>query len=59
MLDTYSGSISAEHGIGRLKKPDFEARLTPVQRHLLGAIKTAIDPTFVMNAGCQLNYTVD
>ena len=59
VLDTYSGSISAEHGIGRLKKPDFEARLTPVQRHLLGAIKTAIDPTFVMNAGCQLNYTGD
>ena len=59
VLDTYRGSISAEHGIGRLKKPDFEARLPAVQRQLLNAIKTAIDPTLVMNAGCQLNYTAD
>lgn len=56
VLDAYHGSISAEHGIGRLKKPDFEARLPAVQRQLLTALKTAIDPTFVMNPGCQLNF---
>lgn len=55
VLDRYSGSISAEHGIGRLKKPDFEARLGSVQRHLLIAIKQAIDPSYTMNTGCQLN----
>lgn len=56
VLDRYAGSISAEHGIGRLKKPDFEARLDPVKRGLLAAIKTAIDPSYLMNAGCQLNF---
>lgn len=55
VLDTYKGSISAEHGIGRLKKPDFDARLPEVSRRLLTAIKFAIDPAGVMNAGCQLN----
>lgn len=56
VLDAYRGSISAEHGIGRLKKPDFEARLPDVRRRLLEAVKRAVDPTFVMNAGCQLNF---
>lgn len=55
VLDRYHGSISAEHGIGRLKRADFEERLPDVQRHLLAAIKKAIDPAMVMNPGCQLN----
>lgn len=55
VLDRYHGSISAEHGIGRLKRADFEERLSDVQRHLLTAIKRAIDPTMIMNPGCQLN----
>lgn len=59
VLDGYRGSISAEHGIGRLKRPDFEARLPDVQRRLLSAVKAAIDPTFVMNSGCQLNFAGD
>ncbi|OLP42408.1 FAD-binding oxidoreductase [Rhizobium oryziradicis] len=56
VVDAFGGSISAEHGIGRLKRPDFEARLPDVQRQLLTAIKTAIDPDGVMNTGCQLNF---
>jgi len=56
VLDRYQGSISAEHGIGRLKREDFEARLSPVRRHLLTAVKQAIDPDFMMNPGCQLNF---
>ncbi|KND20727.1 FAD-binding protein [Pannonibacter phragmitetus] len=55
VLDGFCGSISAEHGIGRLKKPDFEARLHPVNRQLLTSIKAAIDPQGIMNPGCQLN----
>lgn len=55
VLDRYDGSLSAEHGIGRLKRADFEERLPEVQRRLLTAIKKAIDPTMVMNPGCQLN----
>lgn len=55
VLDKYRGSMSAEHGIGRLKRSDFEKRLPSVQRQLLSAIKTAIDPTVAMNPGCQMS----
>jgi len=57
VLDRYRGSISAEHGIGRLKRADFEARLSPVRRTLLTALKEAIDPDMIMNPGCQLKIS--
>lgn len=56
VVDRYRGSISAEHGIGRLKRPDFDARLPETHRNLLAAIKHAVDPDLVMNPGCQLNF---
>lgn len=54
VLARYQGSISAEHGIGRLKRADFEADLPPARADLLAAIKRAIDPVGVMNPNCQL-----
>ena len=57
VLDRYAGSISAEHGIGRLKKSDFEARLPAVQRHLLTVLKQALDPHATMNPGCLFDPT--
>jgi FAD/FMN-containing dehydrogenase len=56
VLDKFDGSISAEHGIGRLKRFDFEQRLDPSRRALLTALKQAIDPSMIMNPGCQLNF---
>lgn len=50
----YGGSISAEHGIGRLKRPEFEAHLPDEKRNLLLALRGAIDPAGIMNPGCQL-----
>ena len=45
------GSISAEHGIGQLKRSEF-ARLAPPGRiHALRAIKQALDPLGIMNPG--------
>jgi len=45
------GSISAEHGIGQLKRAEF-ARLAPPGRiHALRAIKQAFDPLGIMNPG--------
>jgi FAD/FMN-containing dehydrogenase len=45
------GSISAEHGIGQLKRAEF-ARLAPPGRiHALRAIKHALDPLSIMNPG--------
>ena len=54
-LDRYAGSISAEHGIGRLKRDDFEKRLDPVRKALLSSLKHALDPDAIMNPGCQLS----
>lgn len=55
VLDRYDGSISAEHGVGRLKKADFAARASSVQHDLLGRIKRAIDPNLTMNPGCLID----
>jgi len=59
VLDGFEGSISAEHGIGRLKKADFLARVPSTQLQLLTAIKKAVDPAGIMNPGCQLNFSAD
>ncbi len=59
VLDGFEGSISAEHGIGRLKKADFLARVPGTQLQLLTAIKQAVDPAGIMNPGCQLNFSAD
>ena len=57
VLDRYNGSISAEHGIGRLKRADFEERLSPIQRDMIEKLKLAFDPNKRMNPGCQLSTT--
>lgn len=59
VLDEFGGSISAEHGIGRLKRGDFLSRVPATQLRLLTSIKQAIDPAQMMNPGCQLNFTAD
>jgi len=45
----YGGSISAEHGIGRLKREELAARKDPVALGLMRAIKKALDPQGLMN----------
>jgi FAD/FMN-containing dehydrogenase len=45
------GSISAEHGIGRLKREELARRGSPVALGLMSAIKRALDPAGVMNPG--------
>ncbi|SFB16798.1 FAD/FMN-containing dehydrogenase [Rhizobium sp. NFR07] len=55
VVDKYQGSISAEHGIGRLKRDDFEERLSETKRGLLVAIKKAIDPDLLLNPHCQID----
>ncbi|MFK7751901.1 MAG: FAD-binding oxidoreductase [Sedimentitalea sp.] len=48
------GSISAEHGIGRLKVDDLERYGDPVKLSAMRAIKTALDPHGIMNPGAVL-----
>ena len=48
------GSVSAEHGIGRLKVDDLERYANPVKLHAMRAIKAALDPNGIMNPGAVL-----
>ncbi len=51
LVTAAGGSISAEHGIGQLKREEFE-RLAPLGRiAALRAIKQALDPLGIMNPG--------
>ena len=51
LVTAAGGSISAEHGIGQLKREEF-ARLAPPGRiQALRAIKCALDPLGIMNPG--------
>ncbi len=45
------GSISAEHGIGQLKRDEFERLAPPGRIAALRAIKQALDPLAIMNPG--------
>jgi FAD/FMN-containing dehydrogenase len=45
------GSISAEHGIGQMKRAELGRLATPAQLHALRAIKSAFDPKGIMNPG--------
>jgi len=48
------GSVSAEHGIGRLKVGDLETYGDPAKLAMMRAIKTALDPQGIMNPGAVL-----
>lgn len=45
------GSISAEHGVGRLKRDELEATRSPAATAAMRAIKAALDPQNIMNPG--------
>jgi FAD/FMN-containing dehydrogenase len=45
------GSISAEHGIGALKRDELVRYKSPLELNLMRAIKSALDPLGIMNPG--------
>ena len=47
----YGGSISAEHGIGQLKREELAHYKTETALHVMQKIKTALDPNSIMNPG--------
>jgi FAD/FMN-containing dehydrogenase len=51
LVERLGGSISAEHGIGRLKAAVFAARADPVELAVMRALKAALDPKGIMNPG--------
>ena len=53
-VERYQGSISAEHGIGSLKRDKLAQYKSPVALGLMRAIKQALDPHNLMNPGRML-----
>jgi FAD/FMN-containing dehydrogenase len=51
LVDSLGGSISAEHGIGRLKAAEFARRADPVELAVMHELKRALDPKGIMNPG--------
>jgi FAD/FMN-containing dehydrogenase len=51
LVTAAGGSISAEHGIGQLKREEFARLAEPARLHALRAIKKALDPLGIMNPG--------
>ena len=51
LVTRWHGSISAEHGIGQLKRDELERLGDPVQLHLMQAVKQALDPQGLLNPG--------
>ena len=51
LLDRFEGSISAEHGIGRVKRNAFLQGLDPVSRELAEGLKTMLDPLRILSRG--------
>src|SRR5690606_34768365 len=49
-----NGSISAEHGIGQLKRGELAATAPPVALDLMRRLKAAFDPAGIMNPGKML-----
>jgi FAD/FMN-containing dehydrogenase len=47
----YSGSFSAEHGIGQSKRDELPMRKSNVEMELMRSIKKALDPKNIMNPG--------
>jgi FAD/FMN-containing dehydrogenase len=47
----FDGTISAEHGIGQLKRDELAQRQSPTALALMKAIKQALDPLNTMNPG--------
>ncbi|WP_324753757.1 FAD-binding oxidoreductase [Roseovarius sp. Pro17] len=54
LVHSMGGSISAEHGIGRLKVDDLERYGDPAKLAAMRAIKAALDPKGIMNPGAVL-----
>jgi FAD/FMN-containing dehydrogenase len=51
LVTEWQGSISAEHGIGQLKRDELERLGDPVQLHMMRAVKLALDPRGLLNPG--------
>jgi FAD/FMN-containing dehydrogenase len=54
LVASYGGSISAEHGVGRAKRPWLSLSRSVEEIAVMRAIKTAVDPAGLLNPGVLL-----
>ena len=54
IIDSFDGSVSAEHGVGRHRRETIKKRKSPVEMDAMRAIKKALDPQGIMNPGKML-----
>lgn len=54
LVHEMGGSVSAEHGVGRLKVGDLERYADPTKLAVMRRIKAALDPLGIMNPGAVL-----
>lgn len=51
LVHALGGTISAEHGIGQLKRTEIPRYKSPVEMDMMHAVKRALDPCGLMNPG--------
>jgi FAD/FMN-containing dehydrogenase len=51
VVDALGGSISAEHGLGQLKRAEIARHKSALELELMRAVKKALDPQGLMNPG--------
>ena len=51
LVTAFNGSISAEHGVGQLRRDELKHYKSPVELEMMMCIKRAFDPNQIMNPG--------
>ena len=51
LVAQFGGSVSAEHGVGVLRREEVARYKSPVELQLMRAVKDALDPDGIMNPG--------
>ena len=51
LVHAHQGSISAEHGLGQLKREEILRYKNPIEMEMMRAVKRALDPLGLMNPG--------
>jgi FAD/FMN-containing dehydrogenase len=59
VVEAHGGSISAEHGIGVLKKAELAQRRSATELDVMRAVKRALDPKGIMNPRVLLSTETD